>query len=85
MGADEKELTPGQVAARLRVSHSTVIRWGRTGELLPSQTLPSGYRRYDPATVDALGKILAMPTDDRDVALAALRAKNLAENHKLPE
>lgn len=76
-----KELSPGEVAALLHVSPKTVTRWEKTGELMPSQRLPSGYRRYDPADVEALGAILALPIGDaRVAALADLRQRNLAKH-----
>lgn len=75
-----KELSPGEVATILHVSPKTVTRWEKTGDLLPSQRLPSGYRRYDPADVAALGEILAMPAGkERDAALDARRKANLPE------
>lgn len=73
------ELTPGEVATRLDVAHSTVLRWEATGDLIPCRRLPSGHRRYDPADVVALEKVLAIAdADAREAALAALRQRNRA-------
>lgn len=58
--ADSDEMTPTEVARLLGVSTATVRRWsepGRHGEapiLRPSRVLPSGYRRYRRAAVEAL-------------------------------
>ena len=80
-----KEMAPGEVAARLRVSPKTVQRWEKTGELVPVQVLPSGYRRYDPADVERLGAVLAMPSgDERKAAMLALRTENLARAGRTP-
>jgi DNA-binding transcriptional MerR regulator len=76
-----EELSPGEVATRLGVAHSTVIRWEDSGDLVPCRRLPSGHRRYDPADVDALDEVLAI-TDPgaREQALVELRKRNLTKH-----
>jgi DNA-binding transcriptional MerR regulator len=79
MVGNGRELSPGEVAARMKVSHSTVLRWEATGELMPSRRLPSGYRRYDPADVESLEIALAIADEAaRELALTALRERNRA-------
>jgi excisionase family DNA binding protein len=56
MVTTEKEtiwLTAGEVARLLGVSVKTVHRWAKSGKIR-AVTLPSGRRRYDKATIDAL-------------------------------
>lgn len=76
-----EELSPGEVATRTGVAHSTVIRWEDSGDLIPCRRLPSGHRRYDPADVEALEVVLAISdVDAREQALAELRRRNLSRS-----
>jgi excisionase family DNA binding protein len=54
-------LTPTQVAERLHVSVKTVSRWAKEGKLAHQRTL-GGHRRYDPAQIDQLERVLTVPT-----------------------
>ena len=74
-----QRLSPGEVATRLSVHVSTVQRWEKTWDLVPAERLPSGYRRYDPADVDALARVLKLAGPQRDAALEALREANRAK------
>lgn len=57
---DPDVMTPTEVARLLGVSTATVRRWSEPGPhgevpiLAPSKRLPSGYRRYRRADVEAL-------------------------------
>lgn len=71
MSGAEKELTPGQVAKILKVSHSTVIRLEKdpdpTMRLKPARRLPRrGDRRYAPADVERVRKAMEAAPDDID-------------------
>lgn len=55
--AEARWLTVGQAADQLGVSQSTVREYARTGRL-HSTRLPSGHRRIDPASVEALRREL---------------------------
>lgn len=80
-----KELSPSEVGSRFGVSPSTVIRWEDSGELIPAQVLPSGYRRYAPDDVEALAVVMAMPRGpERDAAMLALKTANLARAGRAP-
>lgn len=46
-------LTPGEVAALLRVDPKTVTRWARSG-ILDSIRTPGGHRRYSVAQISAV-------------------------------
>lgn len=46
-------MTSGQVADRIGVNHSTIVRWARDRKI-PSVTTLGGHRRYRPADVEAL-------------------------------
>lgn len=49
----EELLTPGEVAAMLRVDPKTVTRWAKQGKLSALKTL-GGHRRYIASEVRAL-------------------------------
>jgi excisionase family DNA binding protein len=49
----EKLLTPGEIAAILRVNPKTVTRWAQSGKLTSIRTL-GGHRRYRESEVRAL-------------------------------
>lgn len=49
----EPLLTPGEVAAHLRVDVSTVAKWARRGWIASIRT-PGGHRRFREADVHAL-------------------------------
>lgn len=51
--ADERLLTPAEVAHTFRVDPKTVIRWAKTGKLTAILT-PGGQRRYRESEVQAL-------------------------------
>ena len=76
-------LLPHEAAERLGVAPSTVRRWDGKAYLVPAKVLPSGYRRYRPADVDELGRIMQLPPDARTAALAELRVRNLARAAEL--
>jgi excisionase family DNA binding protein len=46
-------LTPQEAMQALRISDSTLVRWVASGRL-PALYLPSGYRRFRRADVEAL-------------------------------
>ena len=48
--ADNRLLTPAEVAAMLRVDPKTVTRWARAGKLSSIRT-PGGHRRYSESEV----------------------------------
>jgi excisionase family DNA binding protein len=52
-GADERLLTPAEVAALFRVDPKTVTRWAKAGKLSSIRTL-GGHRRYWEAEVRRL-------------------------------
>lgn len=71
--ATPNEMSPVQVAREFNVSAATVRRWEEAGILAPSRRLPgSGYRRYNPADVDALKKRIA----DGDASLQRQAGEN---------
>lgn len=51
--AQDKLLTPGEVARLFRVDPKTVTRWARTGRIGSIRT-PGGHRRYYAAQIRAL-------------------------------
>jgi excisionase family DNA binding protein len=53
LGAGERLLTPGEVAALFAVDPKTVTRWARNGKLNAIRTL-GGHRRYRASEVKAL-------------------------------
>jgi len=54
--AQEKLLTPSEVATLFRVDPKTVTRWAKTGKLTSIKTL-GGHRRYRESEVRALLKL----------------------------
>jgi len=50
--SDEKLLTIAQAAARLGVHQNTLRAWADKG-MVPVVKLPSGYRRFRPADINA--------------------------------
>jgi len=54
--AQEKLLTPAEVATLFRVDPKTVTRWAKAGKLTSIRTL-GGHRRYKESEVKALLKI----------------------------
>jgi excisionase family DNA binding protein len=55
VSAQEKLLTPSEVAALFRVDPKTVTRWAKAGKLMSIKTL-GGHRRYRESEVRALLK-----------------------------
>jgi excisionase family DNA binding protein len=55
ISAQEKLLTPSEVATLFRVDPKTVTRWARAGKLTSIKTL-GGHRRYRESEVKALLK-----------------------------
>ena len=53
--AQEKLLTPAEVAALFRVDPKTVTRWAKAGKLTSIRTL-GGHRRYKESEVNVLLK-----------------------------
>lgn len=53
MSADDRLLTPGEVAALFHVTPKTVTRWAAAGRL-PSIRTPGGHRRFPESYVRAL-------------------------------
>ncbi|MFB9681310.1 BldC family transcriptional regulator [Streptosporangium vulgare] len=51
--ADDRLLTPGEVAATFRVDPRTVTRWATAGKLTSIRT-PGGHRRFRSSEVAAL-------------------------------
>ncbi|MEU8264432.1 BldC family transcriptional regulator [Micromonospora sp. NPDC048999] len=52
-GAEDRLLTPGEVAALFRVDAKTVTRWAAAGRL-PYIRTPGGHRRFPESYVRAL-------------------------------
>jgi excisionase family DNA binding protein len=55
VSAQEKLLTPSEVASLFRVDPKTVTRWAKAGKLTSIKTL-GGHRRYRESEVSALLK-----------------------------
>jgi excisionase family DNA binding protein len=55
VSAQEKLLTPAEVATLFRVDPKTVTRWAKAGKLISIKTL-GGHRRYRESEVKALLK-----------------------------
>ncbi|MEU4410670.1 BldC family transcriptional regulator [Streptosporangium sp. NPDC023963] len=51
--ADDRLLTPGEVALLFRVDPKTVTRWAAAGKLTSIRT-PGGHRRFRESEVDVL-------------------------------
>jgi excisionase family DNA binding protein len=51
--ADERLMTPAEVAAAFRVDSKTVSRWAKAGKISSTRT-PGGHRRFPEAEVRAL-------------------------------
>jgi excisionase family DNA binding protein len=63
LGAQEKLLTPAEVAALFRVDPKTVTRWAKAGKLTSIKTL-GGHRRYKESEVKALLKSITPSASD---------------------
>jgi excisionase family DNA binding protein len=61
--ADDKLLTPAEVARIFRVNPKTVTRWARSGKISAVRTL-GGHRRYYRSEIERA--IEAVGADDRD-------------------
>lgn len=71
-------------AERLGVHENTVRNWADAGILPPGRQLPSGYRRFRPADVEALARVLAAgrspsPRAVRSMDISRLRYPGSAE------
>jgi len=64
--AQEKLLTPAEVAKLFRVDPKTVTRWAKTGKLTSIRTL-GGHRRYKESEVKALLKTITPDTSSNKV------------------
>lgn len=53
MGRKRNELRTSQAAKLLGVTPTTLLRWTHQG-VIPHRQLPSGHRRYDAATIEAM-------------------------------
>jgi excisionase family DNA binding protein len=51
--ADERLMTPAEVAAAFRVDSKTVSRWAKAGKISSTRT-PGGHRRFPEAEVRAI-------------------------------
>src|SRR3546814_20485414 len=51
-----REMKIGELAARTGVTTKTIRFWESTGPLADPTRTPSGYRDYDPESVDRLGR-----------------------------
>ncbi|MGI8868484.1 MAG: BldC family transcriptional regulator [Mycobacteriales bacterium] len=60
MDAQERLMTPGEVAALFRVDPKTVTRWAAAGRIRSIRT-PGGHRRFLRSEVQALLETLAVP------------------------
>ena len=50
---EDKLLTPGEVAAMLRVDPKTVTRWGADGKV-PCVKTPGGHRRFRTSVINKI-------------------------------
>jgi excisionase family DNA binding protein len=65
----EKLLTPAEVAVLFRVDPKTVTRWAKAGKLTSIKTL-GGHRRYKESEVNALLKLIAPSTSEKNQRLS---------------
>ncbi len=63
--ADDRLLTPGEVAAQFRVDPKTVTRWARAGRVGSIRT-PGGHRRFRESEIRALLEGEPRRDDDED-------------------
>lgn len=68
-------MMPKDVERTLGVSHETVRRWAMKG-LLAYVTLPSGHRRYDAASVEALRQQIGLPGTGAEPGFANDKSKS---------
>lgn len=75
---DKDELSPIEVAKRLRISSATVRRYEERNLLRPARRLlGSNHRRYDAASVAELEAIMKIPVEElRAAAMEGLRRHN---------
>ena len=66
IAAQERLLTPAEVASLFRVDPKTVTRWAKAGKLTSIRTL-GGHRRYKESEVKALLKSISPNTTSNPV------------------
>ena len=66
IAAQERLLTPAEVASLFRVDPKTVTRWAKAGKLTSIRTL-GGHRRYKESEVKALLKTITPNTSSDQV------------------
>jgi excisionase family DNA binding protein len=66
IAAQERLLTPAEVASLFRVDPKTVTRWAKAGKLTSIRTL-GGHRRYKESEVKALLKSISPNTSSSQV------------------
>ena len=66
IAAQERLLTPAEVASLFRVDPKTVTRWAKAGKLTSIRTL-GGHRRYKESEVKALLKTITPNTTSNQV------------------
>ena len=66
IAAQERLLTPAEVASLFRVDPKTVTRWAKSGKLTSIRTL-GGHRRYKESEVKALLKTITPNTTSNQV------------------
>ncbi len=68
IAAQERLLTPAEVASLFRVDPKTVTRWAKAGKLTSIRTL-GGHRRYKESEVKALLKSISPSASDNNQRL----------------
>jgi excisionase family DNA binding protein len=68
VAAQERLLTPAEVASLFRVDPKTVTRWAKAGKLTSIRTL-GGHRRYKESEVKALLKSISPGASDNNERL----------------
>ncbi len=68
IAAQERLLTPAEVASLFRVDPKTVTRWAKAGKLTSIRTL-GGHRRYKESEVKALLKSISSTGTDTNQRL----------------
>ncbi len=73
MNANERLMTPGEVATMFRVDPKTVSRWAESGRIRSIRT-PGGHRRFPESEVLALlrGESTSVAPEQRRASLAVV-------------